>query len=193
MIYDLLNEKEKELTKRIILKKDEILFHENDTCKEIGIVTKGVISISSFTFQGKEIIYNTITKGGIFGNNLLFSSEPTYKGNIISKVDSEIILIDKLSLLKIFETNQEFLKEYLHIQSDFGKSLNNKIKVLSFYKGEDRFFYYLASHNNSVRFHSINELANELNMSREATSRMVNKLKNEGKIFIRNNQIILIE
>ena len=190
MIYDLLNEEEKQLTKKITLKKDEILFKEGDICKEIGIVLKGVISISSYTFNGKEIIYNTITKGGIFGNNLLFSSEPYYKGNIISKIDSEIILIDKLFLKRILKNNEEFLEEYLHIQSDFGKALNNKIKVLSFYKGEDRFFYYLASHNNSIRFRSISELANELNMSREATSRMISKLKIEGKLFIKNNQII---
>lgn len=191
MIYDLLTKEEKERCKIITLKKDEILFIEGDTCHEIGIIKKGVISISSYSYQGIEMNYNTLLEGQIFGNNLLFSSEPYYKGNVISKTKSEIILIGKEDLVRILQNNESFLKEYLHIQSDFGKSLNNKIKTLSFYKARDRFLYYLSSHNNVIRFISISELANELNMSREVLSRLITSLKNEG-IIIKNNHHIKI-
>lgn len=191
MIYDLLTKEEKLLTKKVSLKRDEILFYEGDICHEIGIINKGVISISSFSYQGIEMNYNTLLVGQIFGNNLLFSSEPYFKGNVIAKTSSEVILISKENLLKIFASNEEFLKEYLKIQSDFVKNLNNKIKILSFNHARDRFLYYLSSHNNTIKIRSISSLADELNLSREVTSRLISSLKNEG-IISRNANIITL-
>ena len=191
-IFDLLNEKEKTLTRTFTLQKDEILFHEGDECFSIGIVKKGVISISSYSYQGVEMNYNTILEGGIFGNNLLFSSDPFYKGNVISKTLSEVVLIDKVALLNILQNNPLFLKEYLSIQSNFSKALNNKIKILSFNKARDRFLYYLSSHNNDVKYRSITSLAVELNLSREVLSRLISSLKKEGIISLHHNHIILL-
>lgn len=81
MIIDLLNEQEKKLVKLSTYKEGEILFYENDVCHTLGIVKSGEITISSITFTGNEIIYNRLTKGQMFGNNLLFSSDNKYRGN----------------------------------------------------------------------------------------------------------------
>lgn len=181
-IFDLLSIDEKKVIKVISLKKDEILFHENDVCNEIGIVLKGVISISSYSYQGIEMNYNTIMEGGIFGNNLLFSSEPIHKGNVIAKLPSEVALISKPQLLNLLKNNESFLKEYLKIQSDFGKKLNQKIKILSFHHAEDRLLYLLQANNGVLKYRSVSSLASSLNLSREATSRLISALIKEKVI-----------
>lgn len=192
MIFDLLSLEEKNLCKIIHLKKDEILFREGDECQYVGIVLKGIINISSYSYQGIEMNYAVINKDEMFGNNLLFSSEPYFKGHVISKTNTDIALIDKNTLLHIFKNNEQFLLAFLNKESDGSKKMNNKIKTLSFYHAEDRFLYYLSSHNNHIIYHSITSLAAELNMSREVLSRLIAKLTKEKTITKNGHSISLI-
>ena len=191
-IYDLLTTKEKQLTRKVSLTKDETLFYENDVCHEVGIVIKGVISISSYSYKGEEMNYNTILEGGVFGNNLIFSSDPIYKGNVISKMKSEVILIAKDNLVSILMNNESFLKEYLKIQSNFGKVLNQKIKILSFNTARDRLLFLLNNAGGSIKFRSVSSLAESLNLSREATSRLISSLQKENLLVREGNLIKLI-
>ena len=192
-LLNLLNENELQKVKISSYSKDAIIYHEDDLCGEITIVLEGVIEISSFSFQGLKMIYNTVLPNQVFGNNLIFSSDPHYKGNVICKTKCKIASIKKEALVDIISSNQKFLEEYLKIQSDFGKTLNDKIKILSFKSAEERFLYYLKIHNNQIRVNSIAFLAKELYLSREATSRLVSGLHNKGIISkdIINNRIII--
>ena len=192
-LLNLLNENELQKVKISSYSKDAIIYHEDDLCNEITIVLEGVIEISSFSFQGLKMIYNTVLPNQVFGNNLIFSSDPHYKGNVICKTKCKIASIKKEALVDIISGNQKFLEEYLKIQSDFGKTLNDKIKILSFKSAEERLLYYFKIHNNQIRVNSIAFLAKELFLSREATSRLVSGLHNKGIISkdIINNKIVI--
>lgn len=182
-ILDTLNKKQKE---RLIYKsytKDQIIFKEDEKCQKIGIVLNGNLAIISFLYNGDEIIYNTLKKDNIFGNNLIFSSDPYYKGNVLCLSDTEVALIDKEDLIYFLKNNEDFLKEYLAIQSDFGKKLNSRIKLLSFDKASDRLLYFLKEHDGIYKYDSISNLAIELNLKRESLSRTISKL-------IKNKDII---
>ena len=78
-IFDCLTNKERKSLKQVTLKKDEILFHEEERCEKVGIVIKGLLNIVSYSLNGTEIVYNVLKEGQMFGNNLLFSSHPFYK------------------------------------------------------------------------------------------------------------------
>lgn len=188
-IIDLLTNSETKKLKTISYKQDEILFHEDDICTKIGIILKGKIKIVSYLVDGKEIIYNSLDVNQIFGNNLIFSSEPYYKGNIIAQSDSTIGYLEKKDLLQIIQSNKEFLTEYLKLQSDFTKELNNKIKLLSIDSALDRLNYYMHINNNEISYKSISELSLVLNLQRETLSRLLSKLEKQNKI-IRINKVI---
>ena len=193
MIIDLLTIEERKLFKKTSFKKDEILYYENEVCDYLGIVNKGVIKISSFTFSGNEVIYNLLKTGEMFGNNLLFSSSNKYRGNVKGNTDGELYVIHKSNLIKILMNNESFLKEYLSTQAEFTKSLNTKIKLLSFDNAKERLLYYLFIHNNVVKFKSITSLAHELYLSREATSRLISSLEKENIVKRNKDEIRLIE
>ena len=193
MIIDLLNEEEKKKVKFISFKEGETLFYENDTCNELGIVVKGELKISSFTFEGNEIIYNRLDIGSLFGNNLLFSSDNKYRGDVKAVRSGVLALISKDNLINILMNNEKFLLTYLSIHSEFTKSLNTKIKLLTFLNAKERFLYYLFINNNRIRYQSITALAKDLYLSREATSRLISSLEDEGKIIKKNHEIILLD
>jgi len=174
------------------VKKGSICFLEGEKCKGISIVTKGKFEISSTLLNGDSIQYNLINENEIFGNNLLFSTESFYKGDIKALLDSEYVFIDKNTIINLLRNNEIFLLEYLKQQGDFTKKLNSKIKILSFEKAEDRLIFYLKENNNVINYDTITSLSSILNIKRETLSRLITKLIKRKKITRINKTIRLI-
>lgn len=191
-IFNLLNEQERSLFKKIEIDKDQILFKEGERCKYLGILIGGSLSISSYTYSGREIIYRNVLPNEFFGNNLIFSNNPIYKGNVIAKTNKTIIyLIDKDSLVSLLQRNKEFLLNFLEVQSESGLLTNIKIKILSFDRAEDRLLYFLHESNNCITYKSITDLAKFLYLERETLSRLISKLEKDGIVVRSSNKIQL--
>ncbi len=189
-LFELLTKEDIKLSRLLRYKKEQILFNEDDECLYVGIVVKGEIKIASFTLSGQEIVYNIVKEGQMFGNNLIFSNYPHFRGTVIASSDGELILISKENLLKILQSNLSFLEAYLSSQAEFSKRLNNTIKLLSLSSAEERLLYYLKQ-NNPLKIKSISSLSESLYLSREATSRLVSKMVKEGKINRNGNMLYL--
>ena len=173
------------------VKNRETLFFEGDECRKIGIVISGRLSIVSYYSDGKEVIYNILEKGKMFGNNLIFSSEPFYRGDVVADEESKVLLIDKEEFLKAISSNQEILELFLREQSDFSKSLNLKIKLLTIDGAKERILYYLTINKNVITYKSITKLSKTLYLSREVVSRTIYKLEKEGLVEIKDKRITL--
>ena len=163
-------------------KPQETIFLENDTCISVGIVKSGEISIKSYFANGKEVTYNVLEEGQMFGNNLVFSSTPRYRGDVVSQKQSEIWFISREKFLKLLKQDDELLVLYLTQQSDFSKNLNFKIKLLTISGAEDRLTYYLTFNKGKITYKSITKLANQLYLTRESLSRTITKMLKEKKI-----------
>lgn len=190
-IIELLKTNEKMHLKYIHLNRDDVLFRENDKCENIGIIIDGEVSIISYLTDGSEVIYNTLRNDEVFGNNLIFSSEPFYKGNIIANKDTDLALINRENLIHIMQNNTEFMIEYIKIQSNTGKALNNRIRLLSMKSAEERLLYQLHENHNVIKYSSITKLAKDLYLERETLSRLINKLEKEKRIIRNANSIRL--
>lgn len=190
-ILHLLKKHEK-MVERQSYKKGETLFIEGDECTRIGIVSFGEISIKSFFSNGKEVVYNSLHQGQMFGNNLIFSSNPHYRGDVVAESDSEVFFINKESLMNILQSDTEFLKQYLTEQSDFSKTLNLKIKLLTIPGAQDRLIYYLTINKGKIYYKSVTKLADELYLTRESLSRTIKKLKENKNIKVDQKTITLM-
>lgn len=184
--------KNREIIKTVRLKKGQTLFHENDKCECIGIIESGTIIITSYHDDGNQVVFNQLKENEIFGNNLVFSSSPYYKGDVVCLTDVNVSLIYRHDLIKLLMSNEEFLTEYLKIQSNFGKSLNSKIKLLSFDSAFDRLMFFLSENNGCYRYSSVTELASMLGVKRETLSRLLSRLVKDEVIYISNKTIELI-
>ena len=103
----------------------------------------GAISIDSYSSTGNLINYNTIMPGEMFGNNLLFSNDQYYLGDVKARTKTTIGLIKKDDLLLILMNNRNFLSQYLQASSNFTKQLNSKVKILSLTHARERLLYYI--------------------------------------------------
>ena len=191
-IIDLLTEKQKQA---LVYRKYEAkvhVFNENDFCDCIGIVCKGHLDIVSYLQDGKQIIYNSMQENQIFGGNLIFSSNPYFKGNIIAGCDCIIAFINQKQLIEFLQTNTDFMIEYLKKQADFTKQLNDNIKIMSISNMEERLYYLLKINNGKIKYETISGLAQKLYMQRETLSRLISKLEKQSKIKKENHCIFHI-
>ena len=189
-LLEALSEKEKSLGRTRRFPKDTIIYHESEKCESVCMVITGSIKISSYSLSGMEIVYNRINTGGMFGNNLLFSDSPYYKGHVTSIGETTIIEFSKQNLLNILQNNPIFLELYLSLHANFSKQLNGKIKLLSIDSAEERLLYYLKE-NQPLKYKSITSLAESIHLTRETTSRLISKLAKEGKIIHKNKTLSL--
>ena len=190
-LLNVLSKKEHKLVQGYQVTKNSIIYHEGDLCENIGIVVSGKIDIASYSFEGKEQIINSLKAGDIFGNNLLFSSEPVYRGDVIAKEKSVIAFINKENLIYLLQNNQDFLNLYLKAQSDKTKALTARIQLLSFTNAEERLFYYASKNNGVIVFKNVTTLAATIGVQRETLSRLLTSLikrhlikKEKGKITV---------
>ena len=190
-LLNVLSKKEHKLVQGYQVAKNSIIYHEGDLCENIGIVVSGKIDIASYSFEGKEQIINSLKAGDIFGNNLLFSSQPVYRGDVIAKEKSVIAFINKENLVYLLQNNQDFLNLYLKAQSDKAKALTARIQLLSFTNAEERLFYYASKNNGVIVFKNVTTLAATIGVQRETLSRLLTSLikrhlikKEKGKITV---------
>ena len=190
-LIELLEPNLRETLSQIDFKKGETIIAEGEVCQGVYLVAKGQVRIASYGLSGVEIVYNQIGVGGLFGNNLVFASDPRFRGHVMGDIDGTLIFINKERLIALLREDEEFLKEYLREQSDFGKSLNAKLKILSFPSPKDRLDFYLALNNGEVRFRSVTELAQALFLKRETLSRLLHHLERQGTIELTKGRIRL--
>ena len=190
-ILNVLSKKEHQMVKGYQIAKGNVIYHEGDVCENVGIIISGKVDIVSYSFQGKEMVINSLKAGDIFGNNLLFSSNPIYRGDVIAKEKCVIAFINKENLIYLLQNNRDFLDQYLQIQSDFGKSLNARIQLLSFPNAEERLFYFASKNNGVIIFKNVTSLAATIGVQRETLSRLLTNLierhlikKEKGKIIV---------
>ena len=189
-ILSLLSKEEQSLLEVKSVIKGTYLYREGELCSKVSIVVSGGVKIASMHYFGSEVIFNILEKGDIFGNNLIFSDEPVYKGDVVAIKDSTIVSISKENLTNILQSNKDFLIAYLNIQSNFGKKLNSTIKMLSMNSAEDRLMFYLKENKGEINYHSVADLADILNLKRETLSRLLTKLEKENAIRRSPHKII---
>lgn len=172
--------------------KGQILFKKDQICEEIVIITTGEIQMVNFDINGNEQIFNYLYSPSIFGNNLVFSSSNKYLSNIIATKKGKGYIIKKDNLLKIMRKNEDFLQIYLKILADKTIDITQKMKILSIQNAKDRLISYLAfslKDKEFIKIVSVTNLAKEICLTRETTSRLLYSLVDEGIITFTNKCI----
>lgn len=172
--------------------KGQIIFKKDQICEEIVIITNGEIQMVNFDINGNEQIFNYLYSPSIFGNNLIFSTSNRYLSNIIATKKGKGYIIKKDNLLKILRKNEDFLTVYLRILADKTINITQKMKILSIQNAKDRLLSYLifiSENKDVIKITSITNLAKEICLTRETTSRLLYSLIHEGILTYKNKCI----
>ncbi len=182
----------KHLIKYVDYNSNAIVFNEGDICREIGIVIKGEISISTITYAEKEETINIIKEGELFGDFLVFSPNPVYLGIGITNKKTTIAFIKRESILNIFIEDKDILCAYLSYTSLKAIQLKLQTKLLSHKNIEDRIIYYFTiTKENPVYISSITDFSKKLALPRPSVSRSL-KVMEEKNIIKREKHFFYL-
>lgn len=168
-------------------KANDIVFFEEQPCEYISIILKGSIYMSTF-FNEKEIKFNYMKKGSLFGHNLIFNNNNKYQAHVIASEKTKIINLTKEDFLKTLQ-NINILENYLNYLSKVTLEDKEQIKLLRMVKIEDKIKYILCKNKGVYRYKNIASFASFIGTHRETLSRELSRLEATGLIRKDKNTI----
>ena len=176
----------------------EIIMDIDQSIDQIPLVLKGSLKISREDEEGNEILLYYLEPG----HSCATSLTSCYSGQrstirAIAEDDSEYLAIPA-------QYSDEWIVKYktwknfvMNTYSERFEELLKTIDQLAFKKMDERLYKYLHDkadlHDNSVINISHQEIAYDLNTSREVISRLLKQLENMGAIKLGRNRIVLLD
>ena len=179
-------------------KKDETIAFEGDDCPNLGVILAGKIEIQKTFPSGKIVTINTFSEGNIFGEAIVFSGSHKYPATVVASNDSNIMYIDKSQVIKLMNTDERVLSNFVSVLSNRILMLNERITNLSFdtirkkiahtllneYKKQDSKYLILPF--------CRKKMAETLNIPRPSLSRELIKMKDEEIIDYHKNKVKIL-
>lgn len=180
------------------VKKGDVLIDYGSFIQFVPLVVKGLIKIIRENDEGKEVLLYFLSEGNTCAAS--FSCCMIRKRSEIKAVAEEDSLIIAIPL----QAAEEWMGKYptwrnfvmnMYDQRIF--AMIDTIDKLAFAKLDEKLWDYLQERvfitGNVLDNLSHQEIANDLNVSREAVSRLLKKLEQQGKLEIHRSKIVVKE
>lgn len=200
--FDFLDEPE--LQKEIASKAKLLTFKTGDTLMDYGsfieivpLVVNGVLKVMREDENGNEIFLYFINAGQ--SCTMSFSCCIRNKRSEIRAVVEEDVTLIGIPVQSVDAWMMQFQSWKTFIMSSYDARLNELIYAIdniAFSKMDERLIRYLEDKSFALNTMTINtthqDIATDLNASREAVSRLLKKLENNGRVKLGRNKITLL-
>ncbi len=177
--------------------KGQMVVSAGDIVDRLLVVLTGSVKGEMVDFSGKTIKIEDIEPPKPLAVAFLFGKSNTFPVNIIANEDSELLVIPKESVLKLFQENKNILLNFLNSISNRSQFLSQKIKFLNFQTIKGKIANYLLQIAQGkelvVLDKSQNELAELFGVTRPSVGRGIRDLHNDGVIEASGKSIKIID
>jgi CRP/FNR family transcriptional regulator, dissimilatory nitrate respiration regulator len=179
--------------------KDEFVAHSDEEVRDLLLVVEGVVRGEMTDFSGKTIKIEDIESPRMLAPAFLFGMNNRYPVDIVANTKVTIIALSKQTFLKLLQTNQLVLINYLNSISSRAQFLSNKIKFLSFQTIKGKIAHFLlqlikkTGQDEFVLPKSQNELAEMFGVTRPSLGRAMRELDSEGLIKADGKNIKILD
>jgi CRP-like cAMP-binding protein len=170
-----------------------IVFQEGDPGESLYLIIKGEVKVSSFSLDGRELVYALLSEGSFFGEISLMEKqvrsatvttmEPSTFAHIRRRDLAPLLLKQPTITVKLLE---EVVRRLVHT--------SRMLELVSVMDVPHRLYAYLVDHCRnycqqeddgwySTRLPTHQLLADQLSTTRESVSRVISALKQDGLLF----------
>ena len=161
----------------------EYIFRRGELATEVYLIRSGRVLVSTTTEAGKELAYDVLKKGHLFGDGS-FLSYYYREVDMIAVTDVELIICKAADLMPMLAENTDLMVLMFQYMTEENNRLTHFITRLMKYNGEQKVIDLIlttAGENKSIPYtHS--DIAAGLGMNRVTVSRIMKKLKDRGLI-----------
>jgi CRP-like cAMP-binding protein len=173
-------------------KQREIIVTRGQPFQGVGIIARGMVSLTKETYSGNRIVMGILGAGDIFGETVAFSNDRVWPMTVIAHEDCVSLFLppDKITgaCSNICSSHSTLIVNMLQILSNRTSMLDRKIEHLSARNIRGKISSYLLdiySRNNDKTFTipmKRHELADYLNIPRPSLSREMGLMRDAGMI-----------
>jgi len=189
------------LTRRRKVRKDEVIFHENEAGDSLFIILHGRIKVAIFGDDGKEVTLSTLSEGDFFGELALLDQEPR-SATTIAEEEGELLTLQRDDFLRALEGDPGISASLIQVLADRLRKANHQISTLALldvYGRVARVIQELAEEEGKrlkdgrvvVRRPTHMDIAHRIGSSRETVTRMMRDLEQNGHIVTQGREIFL--
>lgn len=168
--------------------KNEIIYIQNEKADSMDIILEGRVVVQNIDENGNILSIVDLKEGDMLGGNLLFSHKDEYRMTITAMTNTKIFSMNREQVLRLCQTNGEFLINFLEILSDKALILTTKIHSLARKTIREKIMDFLIFESNRqdskiIRLPiSKKELAEKFGVERPSLQRELRKMKDDGLI-----------
>lgn len=175
----------------------QMVAYGGDHVEKLIIVLSGSVKGEMVDFSGKTIKIEDIEPPKPLATAFLFGKENKYPVNVVSNKDSELLIIPKASLLKLFSKNEIILLNYLNTISDRSQFLSQKIRFLTFQTVKGKLANYILQLTQEESKQVIlplsqNQMAELFGVARPSVGRGMRELHNDGIIQAKGKEVEIL-
>lgn len=178
--------------------KGDVIFHEEEQCRKLFILTKGVVHGEMLNSTGKTIKMASMQPCDVLAPAFLFSKQNKCPVTMIASTDASLISISKENVIVLLQNNEKVLKNYIELISDIAQFLSDKIKFLTFQTIKGKFAHYLIKLSEKTKSELISlnksqqEMAELFGVTRPALAKVIGELDKEGLISAKGKEIRIL-
>ncbi|MFZ4056892.1 MAG: Crp/Fnr family transcriptional regulator [Ferruginibacter sp.] len=195
---------EKELVENIAdyaeirnFKEGEILMRTGQNIKSTALVISGLLKVYREDDEGNEFFMYYLEPGQACALSMVCATRmQTSQLMVKSVADSEVIMVPIEYMDKWMSEYKSWYQFVVNTYRDRFEELLITIDHVAFRNMDERLEFYLKKHQQTLKSNIIpvthQEIANELNSSREVISRLMKKLAERGKIKLMRHHVEII-
>jgi len=176
--------------------KNEYLSHHGDPCRSLIILLKGSVRGEMFDISGKALKIEDIEAPRVIAPAFLFGKNAHFPVDIIANNEVEILVFGKEEFIKLMQSEQIILKNYLDIISNRAQFLSKKIKFLSFKTIKEKIaIFFLEQSKGRGRFElhqTQSQLAELFGIAQPSLARALKEMKEEGLIDNQRKTVTIV-
>lgn len=168
--------------------RNEIIYIQNEKANSMDIILEGKVIVQSIDENGNILSIVDLEEGSMLGGNLIFSNKNEYRMTVTAMTDTKLFSMDRKQVLKLCQTNEEFLINFLEILSDKALILTAKIHSLSRKTIREKIMDFLIFESNRQNSKMVRlpiskkELAERFGVERPSLQRELRKMRDDGLI-----------
>ena len=181
-------------TENLSLKKNDILFLQNDKVLNMYFIKAGRLKLQRETLEGFQVIQHIAFKGEVIAEASLYSQR--YHCSAIADTKSEISYLRKIDLLNYFEKNPGAMSQLLMLYAHQIKSLRAINEIKNIRSAKERTLAFLRNEmdaESEVKLSiSLKDVAYRIGLTHETFYRTLKELEKAQRIIRYKQSIKLL-
>ncbi len=176
----------------------DVIAIEGNTYTHLLIVIDGIVHAETADTSNRPVVVERITPTSLIAPSYLFAENSHLPVSLLAKTEVMLVAIEKDELCLMMSRNIRLMTNFLSIMSSSNKFVSDNIMYLTYKTIKSKYSNYLL---NRLKIEGVTTFRNDLTqrqmaelfgVTRPALARAIKELADEGAIYVKGKEIMLL-